>query len=196
PEMDCRWNENGVELLYEEYETPLPEAARDQDRLKIGRKVSAQMCWLIVEGDQVYMGQKAAERAELVFEIRRSEAYSEKAYHSNAEFESFSAKFDLNLTPIKAEFSVKNQVSDEWKTIWGGYEGYLHVPLNLEDDVIFDYEIWVDGSRIHFEESSYEGVKGIEGWFLLPENAQQVAFRPVYANSGAHSDEDVIIKLN
>lgn len=195
PEVDCRWNEDGVELLYAEYENPLPEAARNQDSLKLGRKASSQMCWLIVDGDQIFMGREPAERVEMVFEIHRSEEYAEKVYHVEHAFERFGAEFDLKLTPIRAEFSVQNQVSDEWKSVWAEYGGYLEAPLNLEADVIFDYEIRVDGAQVHVAEEAYEGVEGFSGWFLLPEGAQRVTFRPVYANSGAHADEDVTIEL-
>ena len=196
PESFAGWLENGVNLIYEEYETPLPEAAREQESLTIARKASAQMCWLVVDGEQVYAGREPAERVELTFEIHRSEDYDEKSYRAEETFERFSAEFELNLTPIKAEFGVKNRVSDEWKAIWDAYGGYLHVPLNLEADVVFDYEIWVDGTQVHFETEENKGVEGMCGWFMLPEGAQSVSFRPVYANSGAHADEDVTIQLD
>lgn len=196
PESFAGWLENGVNLIYEEYETPLPEAAREQESLTIARKVSAQMCWLVVDGEQVYMGREPAERVELTFEIHRSEDYAEKSYRAEKAFERFSAEFELNLTPIKAEFSVVNRVSDEWKSIWDNYGGYLHAPLNLEADVVFDYEIRVDGTQVHFETKENNGVEGMSGWFMLPEGAQSISFRPVYANSGAHADEDVTIRLN
>lgn len=195
PETNYRWKSDDTELIYEEYETPLPEAARNQEQVRIARKVTSQMCWMIVDGDRVYLGSDEAERKELSFEIQRSETYSNRSYRVERSFDQFSAAFELNVTPIKAEFSVNNLVSDEWKAIWGSYGGYLHAPLNLEADIVFDYEIYVDGVNVEVDKRSYEGVEGMTGWFLLPADAQTVTFRPVYANSGAHADEDVEISL-
>jgi len=195
PETDVDWLEDGVYLTYDEFETPLPEAAQDRQSVKIARNAVSQMCWLIVDGDKVYTGRSPAERVELVFEIERSEDYAETVYTETAQFPNHAAVIELSRTPIRAGFSVVNQISDEWRTIWADYSGYLHAPLNLAQDVIFDYEIYIDGTAAAFDTESFRGAEGMSGWFLLPADAEQVVFRPVYANTGAHADEDVVIDL-
>lgn len=195
PETDCDWRQEGVMLSYDEFETPLPEAVQDKESLTIARKVFCQMCWLIADGDKVYTGRGDAEHIELTFEIARSEDYVEMVYVNDAQFPKHTAAIELTCTPIRAEFTVTNQVSDEWKAIWDGYGGYLHAPLNLAKDVIFDYEILVDGEQVYCDETTFKGVEGKSGFFLLPTDAKQVTFRPVYANTAAHTDEDVVIDL-
>lgn len=195
PETDIDWQEEGVILCYDEFETPLPEAAQNKDSLTVGRKAVCQQCWLIIDGDKVFAGRDSAERVELTFKIARSEEYAETAYEIEAQFPNHSAKISLIRTPIRAEFAVENQISDEWKAIWDGYSGYLHAPLNLEEDVVFDYEIWVDGEMTHYQTDSFRGAEGMSGWFFLPADAKEVVFRPVYANSGAQADEAAIIEL-
>lgn len=196
PETSASWNEEGgLNVVYEEFETPLPGAAQDQDPLTIARKMYCQRCWVIADGDKVYTGREPAERIELTFGIVRSEDYAQTEYAAEAQFRNHTATIQLTRTPIRAEFSVKNVVSDEWKEIWSAYGGYLHAPLNLAEDLIFDYEILVDGKKVIFDTDSFEGVEGMNGWFLLPTDAKQVAFRPVYANTGANAAEDVVIDL-
>lgn len=196
PQTSHSWTaEDGLNISCEEYETPLPEAAQDKDSLTIARKASCRRCWLVAEGDKVYTGRDPAERVELMFEIVRSEDYVETTCQKEVQLPNHTAKIELTRTPIRAEFTVTNLISDEWKRIWSGYGGYLNAPLNLEEDVIFDYEILVDGEKVNFSTDSYAGAEGMSGWFLMPADAQQVTFRPVYANSGAHAGEDVTIDL-
>jgi len=195
PETDADWQEGGMILCYDEFETPLPVAAQDKERLNIGRKVFCRQCWLIVDGDKVYTGMDSAEYIELSFEIERSEGYEETIYEIEAQFPNHSAKISLTRTPIRAEFIVDNQISDEWKAIWDEYDGYLHAPLNLEQDVVFDYEIWVDGEMVSCQTDRFRGAEGMSGWFVLPSDAKNVVFRPVYANSGVNSEDTAVIEL-
>ena len=196
PETDHDWRENGVYLSFDEFETPLPEKAQDRERLLLARKVVCQQCWLIIDGDRVYNGRSPAERVELTFEVERSEDYVQTEHMIEAEFPDHSARISLVRTPVRAEFTVENRISDEWKAIWESYDGYLHAPLKLAQDIVFDYEIWVDGRQIYFQTDRYMGAEGMTGWFMLPADAKEIVFRPVYANSGARAEEDVTIKLN
>ncbi len=196
PESDVSWQDaDGARISYQEIETPLPQAAQGKDSLWVARKVSCCQRWFIFDGEKTYSGSTEPQSVEVVFEIPRSEDYAEQTYQQQEKFPEFTADITLTRTPIKAEFEIVNHVSDEWKTAWAGYEGYLRVPLNLEYDLVFDYEILVDGKATDWESGEFNGTNGTKGWFLLPADAKQVTFRPVYANSGAHADEGMIINL-
>ena len=70
--------------------------------------------------------------------------------------------------------------------------------MGLSEDAIFEYEIWVyDGVSISKLPCDCEG-HGADDMFIrfvLPESAEKLILRPVYANSGAHEEEDVAIEL-
>lgn len=199
PETTRTWEENGLRLSYEDYETPLPEDAQERQSVGIARKISAMPMWYIENEDGAFIGYGEAERIEISFEVPRSEDFQERTHTAERTYDCYSAEVTLSETPIKAELAVENKVCEEWEQIWDGYSGYLNVPLGLSEDVVFDYEVWTDdGSgpvKAQHHNDKYSGVHGLSGWFSMPEGTKRVIFRPVYANTGTNEQNDIIIEL-
>ncbi|MDO4370589.1 MAG: hypothetical protein Q4D43_04650, partial [Clostridia bacterium] len=59
--------------------------------------------------------------------------------------------------------------------IWVRRDGEMYMALDLLDDP--------------------DGIERLSGQFVIPDGASEIILRPVYANTGAHSDEDVVLEV-
>lgn len=203
PATDRRWARAGASQRYFECETPLPAAARDQQTLQIECSVYMRPTWLCYEGEignlQTYIGYGETETHTVRFEIPRGGDYQETTYRQTAVFPNHTADISIRTTPIYAQISIENHVPEAWRQAWAKHDGYYEPPLNLDADCAFNYEIWVrrDGeTRMALDLlDDPDGIERLNGQFVIPDGASEIILRPVYANTGAHADEDVVLEI-
>ena len=197
------WEEEGVLRAYEEAETPLPDAARSSESLNLKRMVYVQKRWYMVDADGEYFGEGDAQSETLRFTVRRNDEYQGQSFSVHAKRADYSVDFELTATPLGARLKVRQQSCAQWREVYADYDGKLRWPLNLSEDLVFDYEIWADDGEnqtLLCEELPLDRCEGLledgEGALALPDNAQRLIFRPIRANSGPDASEDVVLELN
>ena len=203
PAADRRWEQVGASQRYFECETPLPAAARDQQTLQIECNVYMRPTWLCYEGEignlQTYIGYGEKETRTVRFEIPRDGDYQETTYRQTAVFPNHTADISIWTTPIYAQISIENHIPEAWRQAWAKHDGYYVPPLNLDADCAFNYEIWVrrDGEMYLALDLLDDpgGIERLRGQFVIPDDASEIILRPVYANTGAHADEDVVLEV-
>ena len=203
PAAERIWYRLGEEGRYYECETPLPDAARNQQTLRILCKVYLQPRWVCFEGEvgnvAEYAGMGDVMAQEICFDIPLSGKYEEKIFECEAEFPGHTALVSVHTTPIYARLEVINYMPDEWKEAWEKHEGYYMPPMNLEEDCCFTYEVWVKkGEEMQLVCDQLDLIDSIErhdGQFVITDGTTEIVLRPVYANTGACADEDVVISI-
>ena len=196
------WEDEGVMRVYEEAETPLPDAARDGELLTLTRKLYVQRRWYRVDETGEYFGEDDAQSETLRFTVQRNDEYQDRSFSVHADRENYSVDFELTATPVNARLCVRQQSCAQWRAAYASCDGKLHWPLNLPEDLVYDYEIWSDDGDTQTmlcEELPLDSCEGLlenaEGSFVLPENARSLIFRPIRANSGPDASEDVTLAL-
>ena len=204
PHEDRDWNVIGSGQRYIEFETPLPDAARNQESLELMCKLYLRPTWFIYEGEpgnvECYIGYGETEVRELRFELFRNDEYAEESIQAEAEFPNHKASVIVKTTPIYVQVELENHLPEKWMQAWTEHAGYYVPPLNLDADLAFNYEVYADCGGAGFIEvlgglENVDGVCRLTGRFILPKGTKAIILRPVYANSGAHPEEDVRIDL-
>ena len=198
------WNRIGAGQRYYEFETPLPEAARNQPSLRIMCKVYMRPKWLCYEGEigkvKSFIGYGETEAKEVYFDIPLTGKYEEKAYQTDVAFPNHTASVSIKKTPIYAQIEVSSHIPETWKQAWAKHEGYYVPPLNLDEDCAFEYEVWVERyGQVECVMDMLEDIDGIEtftGQFVIPDGTAAIILRPIYANTGVHESEEVKIPLD
>lgn len=197
------WEDEGVMRVYEEAETPLPDAARNGESLTLTRKLYVQRRWYCVDETGEYFGEDDAQSETLRFTVQRSDEYQGRSFSVHADRENYSVDFELTATPVNARICVRQQSCAQWQAIYAAYDGKLHWPLNLSEDLVYDYEIWSDDGAdwtLLCEALPLDRCEGLlenaEGSFVLPENARALIFRPIRANRGPDASGDVTLALS
>ena len=204
PATERNWNKIGAGQRYYECETPLPEAARKQESLKIMCKVYIRPTWMCFDGEsgniKSYIGYGETEAQEIYFDIPLTGEYEEKTYQAEAAFPNHTALVTINTTPIYAQIEVTSRISEVWKQAWAEYEGYYMPPLNLQEDCAFNYEVWIerDGQteRVLDLLEDIDGIEEFSGQFVIPDGTSAVILRPIYANTGIHQSEELKVLLD
>lgn len=200
---DRDWNVVGAGQRYIEIQSPLPAAIRNQEVLRIMIEVYSRSTWCYCEGTaeakEIYIGYGDTEVREVEFEIPLNGAYSEKTYRAEMEFPNHTASVSMVATPVYAQMDITNHMPTSWIEAWAEHEGKYVLPLNLREDVAFDYRILIERDGIAKPVSVVlDGggeIENLTGRFVIPDGATAIVIRPVYANSGEHPDEDVRIEL-
>ena len=203
PATDRRWERVGASQRYFECETPLPAAARDQQTLQIECSVYMRPTWLCYEGEignlQTYIGYGETETRTVRFEIPRGGDYQERTYQQTVVFPNHTADISIRTTPIYTQISIENHIPEVWQQAWAKHDGYYVPPLNLDADCAFNYEIWVrrDGEMYMALDllNDPDGIERLSGQFVIPDGASEIILRPIYANTGTHADEDVVLEV-
>ena len=205
-ETQYRWHSDGLGYLYQEFGT-LPDAARDVDVLQTKAYAHAALRWYCEDASGRYYGyasdhsESADERMDVLVDIPRSEDYEDQSHHADATFPAHTASIDLRMTPIYVEYSIENEIPDAWKAVWNDPQNFPDdkYPPRLPMDVIWRYEFYAEiGDALQALPDSCEigeETLYLSGTFILPDGASELHIRPVYYNSGAHADEDIIILL-
>lgn len=198
------WNKVGAGQRYYECETPLPDAARNQQTLRIMCKVYMRPTWMCYEGEignvQSYIGYGETEMREVYFDIPLNGEYEEKTYQIDATFPNHSASVAIKTTPIYAQIDIANQIPEAWRQAWAKHEGYYMPPLNLDANCVFNYEVWVRSNgemRMALDLlEDFNGIENLTGQFVLPDGTTEIILRPIYANTGVQTDEEIVIQID
>ena len=199
------WWQDAALRLYQEYGS-LPDGARNLDALRVEIHAYCRPRWYCEDASGKYYGygydwSDPGEKLEIRVEIPRSENCEDQSYHADATFPNHTASIDIRTTPIYTKFTIENALSEEWLAIWSNPDNFPDgkYPLRFPEDVIYGYEFFAEaGSELVSLPEHYRSIETPLSWagnFVLPDGATALHIRPIYYNSGAHPDEDIIITL-
>jgi len=191
--------ENGSYTLDISTTGRLPEDYRDQPQIAITRYIGCTVYYFYRDSTGQYSGSFEKEYFPVGAVIPRTDAYQSLDIRKRIEFPYHTADVVLTASPIQARLNITNWISDEWQQVWNawGPEHAYHIidlPLYLAEDVIVQYRVFIDGKPITGNSYWYDAIS-FNAKFVLPENAQTLTLRPVYANTGEHPDEDISLPL-
>ena len=194
------WKQSATHYAYQKCGA-LPDAAQNLDALNVKTHAFARLRWYCEDSSGRYYGSTAADMLEVLADIPRSESFEAHSYSADMAFHAHTAHIDLRTTPIYTEFTVESTLPEEWVAVWRNPENFPDdkMPLEFPADVFYRYEFYaeIDGELQALpvydwiDEYPFRG----DGTFALPSGATALHVRPVYYNSGAHSDEDFVISL-
>lgn len=190
------WDEDGADYFMETLtRDPLPDALRNREALSLTHYVYGVCYYYYRDETGLYRmnGPKQCIPATAI--VRKTETYESRELHFSAEFPAHTAQITLTLSPIQARIVIENDVDPRWLDIYNtcGANGFTP-PLNLDEDIIWDYWILADGKPLIGTSTAFS-VAGKETAFMLPADADSIVIRPVYSNTGEHPDEDVVLSL-
>lgn len=195
------WDEGSIAYCFETSSNkPLPAIAQDQDSLSVTRYVYGVVTYFYRDSTGMYSGSFEKQCIPVTAKIVQTDSYAAQDIHLQADFPIHSADIHLTISPIQCNLSISNQLSQRQQDIWDSAAPEIQyrmidLPLNLAEDLPVRYDIFIDGTQLPQSPYWYDAY-GDEVQFVLPADAQTIVIRPVYANSGAHADEDVVIDLN
>lgn len=177
----------------------LPEDYRDQQQISITRYIGCTVYYFYRDSTGQYSGSFDKVYFPVGAVIPRTDEYRSLDIRRRVEFPDHTADIVLTSSPIQAHLSITNWLSDNWRQVWDAWwpeHAYqiIDLPLNLSEDVIVQYRVFIDGEAISQSRYWYDAA-GFSAKFVLPDDAQTLTLRPVYANSGEHPDEDISLSL-
>lgn len=201
--VERTWNRIGAGQRYYECETPLPQIARNQQTLRILCRVYMCPTWLCYEGEignvRASVGYGETEMREVFFDVPLSGKYEEKSSAVDAEFPNHSAAISIRTTSIYAQIDIAASIPEAWKQAWAKHEGGYAPPMNLDADCAFNYEVWArcgeETKQVLDMLDEIDGIENFTGRFVLPNGATELILRPVYANTGTHAGEEIVLPI-
>lgn len=190
------WDEDGADYFIETLtREPLPDALRNRETLSLTHYVYGVCYYYYRDETGLYHMTGPKQCIPVTATVRKTDTYESRELHFSAEFPHHTAEITLTLSPIQAKIVIENAVDPRWMDVYNtcGANGFTP-PLNLEEDIIWDYRILADGKPLAGTFTSF-GVTGKETAFMLPAGVDSIIIRPVYANTGEHPDEDVVLSL-
>ena len=178
----------------------LPDSLRDQPSLPVTRYVSGTVYYFYRDSTGQYSGTFPKEHFPVSAAIPRTDDFRQQEIRQRVELPNHTADIILKLSPIQARLRIQNWISDDWQQAWDAWwpenaYSLAELPLNLPEDVIVQYRIFIDGEPLGKNNHWYDA-SGLTAEFILPADAQTITLRPVYANSGEHPDEDILLSLS
>ncbi len=177
---------------YIEFETPLPDAARNKDSLSLALNVRSQKLYYYRDATGSYVMTGPVQTQDVAVEVPRS-TDRVNWYQGSYACETYSAAARLLVTPVNARATIEMKIPAEWTVPWNSMDELAESGA----DILVDYVLVVDGTPLEgdLSEESEDGGRALSLEFELPsDDAAAFSLRPVYAVSGEHADEDIILK--
>ena len=177
----------------------LPQPLRDQPSLPVTRYVCGVVHYFYRDASGQFSGSFPTEYFPVSAVIPRTDDFRSQELRRRVELPEHTADIILTLSPIQARLTIQNRISGEWTQAWDTWWqenafSLAELPLNLPEDVIVQYRIFIDGEPISQSNYWYDAY-GATAKFVLPSGAQTLTLRQVYANSGEHPEEDIVLSL-
>lgn len=188
--------DDGTQWRYIEFQQPLPDTMRGKDEIGVQFKVTHREYYYYRDASGSYYyfpwGEAYIQSTVLTARIQRGDA-DVRHYKEEFKREDYAVRVDATVAPayLKAMFTLdtpaERQEENEWETAFS----------ESTVDYICDFVQVQDGEEMRNEQYGMimDGNTIYGTYSPLKEGASEIVFRPVYALSGSHPGEDVVIRL-